>query len=86
MVPSSGSGDDGGHERSQTCAGLTDVLLDTTPGTSQDESTTNTIQASGVFTDFDSMVGRNFPEGVFATGSKDHTIAIWDLFADSFTL
>jgi len=23
--------------------------------------------------------------GWFATGSKDHTIALWNLFADSFT-
>lgn len=25
----------------------------------------------------------SLPGGIFATGSKDHTIAIWDLFADS---
>lgn len=24
--------------------------------------------------------------GWFATGSKDHTIALWNLFADSFTI
>lgn len=26
----------------------------------------------------------DFSAGYFATGSKDHTIAIWDLFADTF--
>lgn len=56
-----------------------------TVGTAANEEGENFVDASRGASGRNFQAGGELSAGCFATGSKDHTIAIWDLFADTIT-
>ena len=65
-----------------SCGSTTDAgTEDDGGGATASLGKTEEVDPSG--TDAENTCG-DVSAGCFATGSKDHTIAIWDLFADTF--